>query len=496
MPLELLARRAQEVEARLATGMDSPPSAQGMKRRTRSAGKNDYSPSRFSIGRRSREGDAEGSRHSWSRIADEDGEGGEKARRRQAKRRKEVIEGRRKTQDWLSTVTPAPPTASVPRWRTLVASPKHPPTKSLLSSRHFRVLLLVITALFIILTIVLGVTLRPHDLSTIGSCHCENGGIAHVKASACSCRCKGNWGGSFCQLDGTCASLGNYSLAKGLSGVADDANANAFAASPINATRLALVMKEYVRLKPSSGSCTSQLATIALPNLSPTTFPNRLAWISQALLWSAFQTESNSTTLRSFAASRTFTSLGDTTSAPNSNFQMLFGGHIFDFASMTVSVPSASWISLASPSADQIALVASSTTAGDVLDNMTSSAVATSSQRSTALEHRWAELGLESANLARFRSAVQSAPIVIPFDATSNVVKGTSMMALAQAQTNSTSFPPAMGCRAGLSKLQVGEVNAVEVGAFGLAAVTTKQSLDRSCLVRSFAAALGQLSRC
>ncbi|KAL8278316.1 hypothetical protein RQP46_009208 [Phenoliferia psychrophenolica] len=196
-----------------------------------------------------------GSRHqSWSRVVDDE-EGEDSASKRETRRRKKALDGRRRTQDWLSVVHPIAP-APIPRWKQVLG--------------------------------------------------------------------------------------GGFVLAQGLSNVASSANAGAFAGTPIDATRLALIVNTHLLpLQPSTSSCTHQLSLLAFPNLSPSQLPIRLAWSSAATLWDLYQTQSNSTGLRKFVAELDFTSLGDSPGQTNPNFEFLSSRRIFDFAALTVTTTNA-----------------------------------------------------------------------------------------------------------------------------------------------------------
>lgn len=244
------------------------------------------------------------------------------------------------------------------------------------------------------------------------------------------------------------------------------------------------MVNTYLAASPSSKSCQSLLDLIALPNLPFATYPTRLAWTEAAILYGWALTEAK-TGLRTFASALHFAPFGDDSSTkPNSNYQTIVAGLTFDLSELTTTVPDVSWASKASASSEQVALVsgASSTT----LNRMAAYAVAGSRGRTTALQHRWQELGLADADLGSFKVAVQEAEVLLPFEASASLPTGETIMGLAQGLGNGSSFPLGLGCMAGLSADLVGRVNEVENGVFGLAAVAEGGQFNASaCLVNS-----------
>lgn len=147
---------------------------------------------------------------------------------------------------------------------------------------------------------------------------------------------------------------------------------------------------------------------------------------------------------------------------------------------MTVAVPPTTWITQASPSTRQTSLVGS--VAENALNHVTGFALASSSQRTMALSHYWEELGLAASDLVLFKAAVAAAPVIVPWDATSDL-GGEDVFSLPARQTANSSFPPAVGCLPGLTSRQVAAINSVEVTAFGLESVSSSAALDAVCLV-------------
>ncbi|GAA5892277.1 hypothetical protein JCM5296_003224 [Sporobolomyces johnsonii] len=371
--------------------------------------------------------------------------------------------------------------------------------KALLRSKRFR---LLVAALLLVVVLVIGLgaglSRKGSGAATVGACSCENGGTATVNNGVCSCSCKEDWGGTSCHLNATCANPAGdgHLVAQGLLDVAG--NAASLWQPSLNTSRLAYVVDNYVFPSSSTAaSCKFQFALVTLPNLPFSSFPSRLQWIESALLYTLALTESNSTANQflTFASGLDYTKYGNSPATkPNSNYQIIAGGFTWDLAAMQRSVQNVTWESAASPSSEAQSVMGAAPEALAALERITAYAVASSAQRSTALAHYWNDtLRLSAADLATFRSVVQSAEIVIPLDAT-ETISGTSMMSLAAAQTNQSSFPPAIGCLPNLSDGDVQRVNNVEATVFGLADVTSSQALNGTCLDRPLYGLLNLLS--
>lgn len=323
---------------------------------------------------------------------------------------------------------------------------------------------------------------RSSGSAAIGECVCQNGGtVRSTSGGSCECSCPSAWGGTSCHLNATCAGDASLPIAQGLLDVA--ATANSLFSPSFDISRLPLIVNTYLGATPSSkNSCQSQLDLISLPNLPISSFPTRLSWTEAAVTWGWGVSEAK-TGLRTFASALNFAPFGDEASTvPNSNYQMIVAGLTFDLAQMSSSVPAVLWVTKASPSAEQIALVSSS--ASSTLDRMAAYAVAGSKGRTTALQHLWSELGLADADLALFKAALQFAEVLVPFEATGSLPTGETMINMAQALSTSSSFPPGVGCMVRLSGDEISRVNEVEQKAFGLAAVQAGGSFNAStCLV-------------
>jgi hypothetical protein len=105
-------------------------------------------------------------------------------------------------------------------------------------------------------------------------------------------------------------------------------------------------------------------------------YPNRTQWAQAALLWNAIQTQDRDAAgqLQRFVQKIPWTSLG-TTDGPVSavadseqRFSTTVAGFTFDFASQTVTEPSASFVTLGQPTIAQISRVNSQTQT--ILDRM------------------------------------------------------------------------------------------------------------------------------
>lgn len=353
----------------------------------------------------------------------------------------------------------------------------------------------VVAALLLVVGLAAGLTRRAASVAAPAACTCEHGGSVRASSDGmCYCSCSAGWGGTNCHLNATCVDVGGGPVAQGLLDLVDVATE--LWQPVLDASGLGSLLADYfvAPAATTSSSCQSQLSLLALPSLPSSTFPSRLRWAEAALVHTLALTESNSTLtqLRTFASGLSFGRFGDSpASKPNSNFQIIAGGWTWDFSVMQRSA-TGSWASVVKPSSDSVARLGAAPLAQAALDRLAPIAAAASTQRLKALEHFWTgTLGRTSDELAAFRTAVHSAEIVIPLDATASV-GGTSMMDLAQAQSDAESYPPAIGCWAGLSEAVVERVNSVEVSAFGLDAVSSSQAIDATCLVRSFPGALAQ----
>lgn len=105
---------------------------------------------------------------------------------------------------------------------------------------------------------------------------------------------------------------------------------------------------------------------------------------------------------------------------------------------------------------------------------------ASSTQRATAMASYWvSELQQDASQFSQFVSLIKSAPILLPFDATSSP-GGQDVSSLL---TNSTSdpFPPPLACYPGLSTDQTDLLNSVETSVFGLGSASSPTTFDSSC---------------
>jgi hypothetical protein len=490
--LEDLVKRAEKVESRLlddgAVGEKVSPSRRKDYPRGLGHGKSESQASRWWMfgvegGGRAPSGKRSSSAaEGWSTLGENSSRSAARTaeERRLERERRKAREARRKTQDWLSTTTEA--ASGKGKWLGGEGAGRKP----LLASRRFRWLAGGLVALLILVIILCAVlSQRSSGSSALGTCVCQNGGtVKSTSGGSCGCSCPSAWGGTSCHLNATCAGNASLPIAQGLLDVAATAN-NLFSPS-FDMSRLPLIINIYLGATPSSKkTCQSQLDLITHPRLPISSYPTRLAWTEAAVVWGWGVSEAK-TGLRTFASALNFAPFGDDASTvPNSNYQIIVAGLTFDLAQMTASVPSVSWIAKASPSAEQVTLVSYS--ASVTLDRMAAFAVAGSKGGTTALQHLWSELGLADADLATFKSAVQNAEVLVPFEATGSLPTGETMMSLAQGLSNLSSFPVGVGCMAGLSGEVVSRVNEVEQKAFGLAPVQAAGTFNASsCLVSRY----------
>ncbi|GAA6059813.1 hypothetical protein JCM10212_003708 [Sporobolomyces blumeae] len=342
------------------------------------------------------------------------------------------------------------------------------------------------TALIVaIIVVVAGAVVGTKRGGDAGICGCENGGKAsQTREGVCSCACSDAWGGTRCRLNASCVDPGGSgnSIAQGFVDVSLEASQRW--EPSVNLVRLAATLRDYVsspQHPTSSSSCKAQLGLLSFPTL--TTYPARLAWTQSALAHTLASTESNATTyrFRTFANGLSFLQFGDEpASKPNSNFQIISGGFTFDFATMERTVQAVSWEDGAKPDEAERDVIDGASTARNALDRLTGFAIASSTQRSTALAHLWIDtLRFGQDDLDRFRSMVQSAELVVPYDPTVFGHDASISSAL-----SGSSFAVGIGCLSGLSDEVVERISAVERDVFGLPAVSLDQSQDDTCLDR------------
>lgn len=121
---------------------------------------------------------------------------------------------------------------------------------------------------------------------------------------------------------------------------------------------------------PTTSNCASQALLVDIGNGNDENlYPNHIQWAQTALLWNAIQTEDVDAAgqLQQFVQKIPWTFLG-TTDGPVSTianskreFSTTVAGFIFNFASQTVTPPSASFITLGQPTNAQISRVSSRT---------------------------------------------------------------------------------------------------------------------------------------
>ncbi|GAA5911425.1 hypothetical protein JCM6882_004999 [Rhodosporidiobolus microsporus] len=367
-------------------------------------------------------------------------------------------------------------------------------------------LLAALVALLILLVgLVVGLSRRGAGAAlAAGDCTCLNGGRPSLSADGkgCECVCREGWGGTGCGLNATCVDVGGEQaggrnwVAKGMVEVAE--RASGVWKPEVDVARLGEVLATYVlpssTTTTASGSssngadppsCASHLALLTLPSLPVALYPSRLAWTESALVHTLALTEFNSSlsSLRTFASGLSFAPYGDTgATKPNSNYQAIVGGYMWDLSVMERVALDVGWEKTAGPPSEAVERVEE---AGEevkaALEKVTANAVAASKQRAKALQHYWVDtLGFEADDLDAFRQRVQQAEVVVPLDATATGV----FDAATAASGGGRSFPPAVGCVGGVSSEVVERVNEVEQGAFGLAAVQAGQTGNATCVNR------------
>ncbi|KAF9270316.1 hypothetical protein L218DRAFT_848697 [Marasmius fiardii PR-910] len=230
----------------------------------------------------------------------------------------------------------------------------------------------------------------------------------------------------------------------------------------------------------STNDCTAQARLIDVgPGLNFAVSPNRTQWARSALLWTLLQSQdvqavqSMQKALHNAPWSSISSSDGVVEDKKDA-FSTSASGFIFNFASQTVTQPSVTFISNGQPSDGQIGRIVGAPL--DALNRMYGYAFASSTQRQNALSTYWSSvLQQRPDDLPSFKSAIITAPILLPFDATSQ-----SLTTLLTNDSNSP-FPPPLSCYSGLNQSVVDRLNSIEKEVFGLAAVSVPSSFDASC---------------
>ena len=249
---------------------------------------------------------------------------------------------------------------------------------------------------------------------------------------------------------------------------------------------------------PTTSNCAPQalLADIGNGN-EEHLYPNRTQWAQTALLWNAIQTQDVNAAgqLQQFVQKISWTSLGTSdgpVSNPEQGFSTTVAGFVFNFASQTVTPPSASFITLGQPTNAQISRVDSQaqTTLNRIyafaqgmsflrcasIDPLKQKQTASSIQHQTALMTYWTSVLLQRPqDLAVFKAALSASPVLLPFNASSPSIR--------TLYSNSTSslFPPPLACFPNLTSAVQQQINSVETSIFGLQPINTTSEFDTSC---------------
>ncbi|KAG9017508.1 hypothetical protein FRB90_001017 [Tulasnella sp. 427] len=307
----------------------------------------------------------------------------------------------------------------------------------------------------------------------------KQGGTGSSSGSSSGYHCSGNFTGSQCNLDATCICTTPGVVCNPLAKSLSDALPNTNTAMKTNYTAQSVALTLWdMQGSAVGGNCAQQALLL---DISPSHADDaHLQWARSAVLWSALQSEdvAASVDLRKFVSALDYSKVNDGTA---DQFQKLTSGFLFDFAGMTVTPPSLTWRAAVSPSDAQTGQVSQSMES--VLDQFYTSSNALSTQSSTALQNYWVkDLNLDVNLLPKFVAAVQSAPVLLPFDMTlgDNSQSLPSTMQLHDPKT--ASFPPPLGCNPMMSASQLAILNTIEQNAFKLPAVSTvPSSFDFSC---------------
>ncbi|KAF8807499.1 hypothetical protein BYT27DRAFT_7097571 [Phlegmacium glaucopus] len=295
--------------------------------------------------------------------------------------------------------------------------------------------------------------------------------------------CTGTFTGATCNLDATCVCTSSATcngLAKAVVDLLPLVNQNF--ATNISLT-LAYSSLWIMQGSPTTGNCASQALLVDVGNSdNQHLHPNRTQWAQTALLWNALQTQDTNAAeqLQQFVEKIPWTSLGTTdgpisTANSEREFSTTVAGFTFNFASQTVTQPSASFVVLGQPTNAQISRVSSQ--AQTTLDRMYAFAQASSTQRQTALKTYWTSvLHQRPQDLAVFKSALSVSPILLPFNASSPSIQ------TLYSNSTSSSFPPPLACFPNLTSGVQQKLSSVETGVFGLQPIAnTTSQFDTSC---------------
>jgi len=313
-------------------------------------------------------------------------------------------------------------------------------------------------------------------LATVGAVVGVTAGRKKHRSTVCS----GNLVGVACNLDATCVCTSSLT-----------SQCNGLAQSVVNLVPIVnllfaanfTIASAYTSIwlaqgSPTGTTCASQALLLDVAaGLDPTKSSNRTTWAQSALLWNLVQSQN----LTAVAGMQTFVTeapwstlsqldgpvLGNTT-----QFSMTASGFTFDFAAQSVTQPSISFVQAGEPTSAQVSQVANNAP----LDRMYSYAVASSTQRQSALMSYWSNtLQQRAEDLATFVSIFNSSSILLPFDAATESV--------VELMTDSTTapFPPPLGCYPGLTTADVQQINAVEGPVFGLPSLSVAGQFNLSC---------------
>jgi hypothetical protein len=306
--------------------------------------------------------------------------------------------------------------------------------------------------------------------------------LSHKSSSSLPTCSNANTTGSFCDLDAACVCTLDGSQCDGLAQSIVTLTPTMNALFTTNYTINSVYTAIWLATGLTGNNCVSQALLIDTPGLSSASYPNRTNWARSALLWNLVQSQNYTATqdLKSFTSNAPWSSLSSDgpITGQSASFSTTVSGFEFDFAAQAISQPSVSFIDNGEPVNEQISRVQS--TALAALNRMYSYGQASSTQRGNALELYWTNvLGQSAVDLAAFRSAVLSASILIPFDATYNE----NSQALVNQMTNSSTqpFPVPLSCYPNLNASQLQQIDAIEETVYGLSAVSAASSFNTSC---------------
>ncbi|KAF6766289.1 hypothetical protein DFP72DRAFT_953283 [Ephemerocybe angulata] len=300
------------------------------------------------------------------------------------------------------------------------------------------------------------------------------------KSSAGVPKCELNRAGILCNIDATCKCTASGSQCNGLAQsivnlipTVNDKFSTNFTEADIY-TSLWLAQGAPVRK-----DCADQAQLIDTgASLTADTQPERTGWAQAALLWHAIQSQDTVTAARmqTFVRQLPWSDLGTGDGPSDTNasaFTSSFAGYSYNFAAQTVSQPPTTF--LKQGQANDVQNARAGPKAQAALDRMYTYALASSTQRETALENYWTTtLSQRAQDLNTFKAMLSASPILLPFNGSSSNIRPLY-------SSSSLLFPPPLACYPGLSTELMSQVSTFEKSVFNLDSPASASNFDVAC---------------